>query len=314
MNLQDIITYRENQGKESEFNSNIKENNPNINNNNILNKDDKDNSSNYSYTRSNMIEKEIENNLESKNNNRDIKNNQENNQNNLNENNNDEKKDKSDIIDELIEKIKNKKDLGNKKDVHKLNLNKLDEELKLGLKQLNKIQTQFNNRPILNTPKTLQENRKFKEVIFEISKSLNSVKPKTPHYKSGSYLTYKNIKIIKPTIYFLEKPKKIQTYKYTPKIENKFYLSSIDGKAIINGERKNPEDNLGNILKNMNNPTNKRNAFSNVWERRRSYSTYRRSFEEENKYFPDFGNRKINYYGKNYFFEELNRINNLLFS
>ena len=48
-----------------------------------------------------MIEKEIENNLESKNNNRDIKNNQENNQNNLNENSNDEKKDKSDIIDEL---------------------------------------------------------------------------------------------------------------------------------------------------------------------------------------------------------------------
>ena len=80
MNLQDIITYRENQGKESEFNSNTKENNAKI-----LNKDDKDNSSNYSYTRSNMIEKEIENNLESKNNNIDInKNNQENNQNNLN--------------------------------------------------------------------------------------------------------------------------------------------------------------------------------------------------------------------------------------
>ena len=54
---------------------------------------------------------------------------------------------------------------------------------------------------------------------------------------------------------------------------------------------------LGNILKNMNNPTNKRKGFSNVWDIR-SFTTYRR----ENKYFPDFGNRKINYYGKNYFF------------
>ena len=285
------------------------------NGNNILNKDDKDNSSNYSYTRSNMIEKELENNFENKNNNIDInKNNQENNQNNLNENYNKEIKEKNDIIDELIEKIKNKKDLDTKKDIPKLNFNKLDEEIKLGLKQLNKIQTQFNNRPILNTPKTLEKNRKYKEVIFEITKSLNSVKSKTPHYRSGSYLTYKNIKIIKPTIYFLDKPKKIQNNKYIPKKENQFYLSSIDGKAIINGERKNPDEKLGNILKNMNNPVNKRKFFSNDWNRRRSYSTYNRSVEEENKYFPDFGNRKINYYGKNYFFEELNRINNLLFS
>ena len=311
MNLQDIITYRENQGNESEFNSNIKENNAKI-----LNKDDKDNSSNYSYTRSNMIEKEIENNLESKNNNIDInKNNQENNQNNLNENDNKEKNESNDIIDELIEKIKNKKELGIKKDIPKLNFSELDEELKLGLKQLNKIQTQFNNRPILNTSKILQGNRKYKEVIFEISKSLNSVKSKTPHSRTGSYFSFKNIKIIKPTIYFLEKPKKTKIYKYIPKKDNQFYLSSIDGKAIINGERKNPEEKLGNLLKNKNNPANKRKVFSTDRERRRrSYSTYKRSVEEENKYFPDFGNRKIHYYGKNYFFEELNRINNLLFS
>ena len=310
MNLQDIITYRENQGKESEINSNIKESNAKI-----LNKDDKDNSSNYSYTRSNMIEKEIENNLENKSNNIYInKNNQESNQNNLNENDNKEKIEKNDIIDELIEKIKNKKQLYIKKDIPKLNFSKLDEELKLGLKQLNKIQTQFNCRPILNTPKILEGNRKYKEVIFEINKSLNSVKSKTPHYRTGSYLSFKNIKIIKPTIYFLEKPKKIQTYKYIPKKNNQFYLSSIDGKAIINGERKNPEDKLGNLLKNKNNPVNKRKIFSNDGERRRSYSTYKRNVEEENKYFPDFGNRKIYYYRKIYFFEELNRINNLLFS
>ena len=57
---------------------------------------------------------------------------------------------------------------------------------------------------------------------------------------------------------------------------------------------------LGNILKNVNNPTNKRKGFSNVWDIR-SFTTYRKSVEEENKYFSDFGNRKINYYGKNYF-------------
>ena len=343
MNLQDIITYRETQGKESEFNSNIKDNNINSNinfkreyeNKNILNvrskkievneidnlnndnKEDKNNSSNYSYTRSNMIEKEIENNLEHNIENNNIKinkNTQGNNQNNLNKNCKEENNEKNDFIDELIEKIRNKKDLGIKNEIPKINFDKLDEELKTGLNQLNKIQTKFNYRPFLNSSKNLEGNKKYKEIIYEMRRALNSEKYKTPQYKNGTYFSYKNMKIIKPSIYFQNKRKKIQSNKYIKKKENHFYLSSIDGKIIIEGERKNPDDKLEKIFKRIGNLTNKRNALSINFNGGRSYSVDKGNNYEKNKYFLDFGIRKVNYYNKNYFFEELNRINNLLFT
>ena len=95
MNIQDIIAYKDNSEKESEFLSNIKVNNINsqrydenstekkpklkikkfdrdriknlINDDDENNNEDKNNSSNYSYTRSNLIVKDIEANLIEKN-------------------------------------------------------------------------------------------------------------------------------------------------------------------------------------------------------------------------------------------------------
>ena len=340
MNLPDIITYREykeNQDKESELNSNIKSNNKyknidsqreyrnisqkmpssrtnelEVNNGDNLNideeKDDKNNSSNYSYTRSNKIEKEIEDNIKKENN----TNNKENIQNKLNKIN--DKENNNDIIDELIEKVKNKEDIRINNEIPKKTLTNLDEEIKLGLKQLDKIQTKFSKIPTSKNKINYEGNYTYKKVLFELSKTLNGQKTKLPQYKRGTYFNYKNIKILKPSIYFYTQRQKKKNYNYVKKNENKFYLSSIDGKAIIDGERKNPDDNLDNILKNIRDPFNKRRDLNDSLRNTRSYSTDRRTSYEKNKYYPDFGFRKINYYNKSYFLEELNRINSLLFS
>ena len=337
MNLQDIITYKENQDKESELNSNIKSNNKyknidsqreyrnisqkvpssrtnelEVNNGDNLNideeKDDKNNSSNYSYTRSNKIEKEIEDNIKKENN----TNNKENIQNKLNIINNKEKN--NDIIDELIEKVKNKEDIRINNEIPKKTLTNLDEEIKLGLKQLDKIQTKFSKISNSKNKINYEGNYTYKKVLFELSKTLNGQKTKLPQYKRGTYFNYKNIKILKPSIYFYTERQKKKNYNYVKKNENKFYLSSIDGKAIIDGERKNPDDNLDNILKNIRDPFNKRRDLNDSLRNTRSYSTDRRTSYEKNKHYPDFGFRKINYYNKSYFLEELNRINSLLFS
>lgn len=342
MNLQDIITYKEykeNQDKESELNSNIKSNNKyknidsqreyrnisqkmpssrtnelEVNNGDNLNieeeKDDKNNSSNYSYTRSNKIEKEIEDNIKKENN----TNNKENIQNKLNIINNKEKNNDNDIIDELIEKVKNKEDIRINNEIPKKTLTNLDEEIKLGLKQLDKIQTKFSKIPNSKNKINYEGNYTYKKVLFELSKTLNGQKTKLPQYKRGTYFNYKNIKILKPSIYFYTERQKKKNYNYVKKNENKFYLSSIDGKAIIDGERKNPDDNLDNILKNIRDPFNKRRDLNDSLRNTRSYSTDRRTSYEKNKYYPDFGFRKINYYNKSYFLEELDRINSLLFS
>ena len=333
MNLQDIITQREYQEKESGYNSNKRKNNASnnlytpreyennqqklsssrkkevevIDGNNLNNdieKEDKNNSSNYSYTRSNRIEKEIENNI----------NNNKENINNLNNNDNKEGTGDGDIIDELISKIRTKQDLGIRREVRRKSLSNLDEELKLGLKQLDKIQTKCNKKLNLKSQINFEGSKKYKEVMFEFNKTFNGSKFKGPQYKHGTYYNYKSIKILKPEIYFHKERKKDQSYKYIKRKENPFYLSCIDGKAIIGGERKNPEDNLENILRGIRTPANKRKEFNNNFKRQRSYSTDKRNINEQNQSFSDFGIRKVNYYNKNYFLEELDRIHDLLFS
>ena len=347
MNLQDIITYRENPVKEDYQQENENEqqklstskskNIEDIENNNINddeNKKENNNSSNYSHTGSNMIEKELENNKEhniDNENNIDIgihsnnlDNTNENNNINYNENNKENNiqventniKEK-DIIDELIEKIRNKQDLGINKSIQRQSLSQLDEDIKLGLEKINQIQTKNNNKSILDTQKELEvkkfeKNKKYNEVIKELSRIPERIKNKESGYNYGTYFDYKNMKILKPTMYFKSKNKYIQSYEPMKKRENKFYLSSIDGNAIINGERKNIDVNLDNLSSRIRNSINKKIEVNEIIDKRRSYST--KNSNEKNRKFPDFGLRKLNYYNKNYFLEELNRINKLLFS
>lgn len=320
MNLQDIMTSRENQEKDSKFGSNLKENNAkNIYDSregdieNDVNKNDKNNSSNYSYTRSNMIEKEIENNIENKNN-KQLKNN-----NKIDKIKNNRKLYGNDIIDELVDKIKNKESFNIPRKVPRKSLVNWDEELKLGLEQISKIPTKISRNNSFYNSKELEsqsfkKSKKYNDVISLLEKSMNMKINKGSNYNrnNGAFLYYKNIEILKPTIYFNNSRRNNKVYQPIRKNKNNFYLSSIDGKAIIDGERKNPVNNFEMFLQKMRDQKNKTLFFENDnLKMRRSFST---NFNKNDKRFPDFGIRKINYYNKNYFMDEINRINNLLFS
>ena len=231
MNLQNIITYRENKEEESKTNTleNYIENNKNIQedekdfNNDEINNYKKNDPSDGSNNDSNMKDKEIDNkneyniynnkehNIENNfdNNNIDIDNinnneyanintnnnfNYNENENNINniisENNNnidtnmnnnnikeEEKIPEKDIIDELIEKIRNNQDLGIPKDNPKKAFEQLNEELKFGLEQLNQIKTNSNRKTILDTQnelerKSYERNKKYNEVIDELTKKI----------------------------------------------------------------------------------------------------------------------------------------------
>ena len=337
MNLQNIITYRENKEEESKTNTienyvnnnkNIQEDEKDFNNDEINNYKDND-SSHDSNNDSNMKDKEIDNNKEHNiennfdNNNIDIDNINNNEYNNININNNfnynenenniipennninnniDNKKEKlpeKDIIDELIEKIRNNQDLGLPKEDPKKAFEKLDEELKLGLEQLNQIKTNSNRKTILDTQnelerKNYERNKKYNEVISELTKKIEKPNNDECQYKRGTYYNYKNMYILKPS-YYIQTERRSNIYEIPRKNENKFHMSSIDGKIIVNGERRNLEPNFG-----QNN--------------KRTFSLDKKKNIEMNNNLQDFGMRKVHYYDKNYFVDELNKINKLLFS
>ena len=353
MNLQNIITYKENKEEESKTNTleNYIENNKNIQedekdfNNDEINNYKKNDPSDGSNNDSNMKDKEIDNkneyniynnkehNIENNfdNNNIDIDNinnneyanintnnnfNYNENENNINniisENNNnidtnmnnnnikeEEKIPEKDIIDELIEKIRNNQDLGIPKENPKKAFEQLNEELKLGLEQLNQIKTNSNRKTILDTQnelerKSYERNKKYNEVIDELTKKIEKPSNDECQYKRGTYYNYKNMYIMKPS-YYIQTERRNNIFEYPRKNENKFYMSSIDGKIIVNGERKNLEQNFG-----QNN--------------KRSFSRDKKKNIEINNNWKDFGMRKVYYYDKNYFVNELNKIDKLLFS
>ena len=66
-------------------------------------------------------------------------------------------------------------------------------------------------------------------------------------------------------------------------------------------------------MKKLKNPKNENMHIIENLNLKRSYSMNQRKIGNMNR-FLDFGIRKINYYNKNYFMDELNRINNLLLS
>ena len=214
-------------------------------------------------------------------------------------NNKEEKIPEKDIIDELIEKIRNNQDLGIPKDNPKKAFEQLNEELKLGLEQLNQIKTNSNRKTILDTQnelerKSYERNKKYNEVIDELTKKIEKPSNDECQYKRGTYYNYKNMYIMKPS-YYIQTERRSNIYEYPRKNENKFYMSSIDGKIIVNGERKNMEQNFG-----QNN--------------KRSFSREKMKNIETNNNWKDFGMRKVFYYDKNYFVNELNKIDKLLFS
>ena len=325
--MNDFLTYNEIKEEESKSNTNEIDN--------IINNQNKNDSVNYSNNNINIIDNELNNNKENdiehdiEENNIEYNNikqdemNYNNKYDNINENNNynynyreynmnTEKKEnmndlnnkeinkEKDIIDELIEKIRNNQDLNISKDYKKKTFSELDEELKVGLENLNNIKTGSNRKSILDTQnelerKSFERNKKYNEVISELTKPVKQSKGNITQYKIGSYFDFKNIQIIKPNYYFQTERKNEQTYEHPTKNKNKFYMSSIDGKIIVNGERK-------FLDKDFYKKDNQ--CFSN--SKRKNI---------DNKYnFPDFGFRRLDYYNKNYFSDELKKMDKLLFN
>ena len=231
----------------SNYNLNEKEiENENNNEHNI--DDKKEDSDNINININNLDLNKENNNIITENNINDI-----NNMNDINNNQQQEKEEKieeKDIIDELLDKIRNNQDLGIPKEDPKKAFENLEQELKLGLEQLNQIKTGSNKKTILDTQnelvkKSFERNKKYNEVISELTKNIkksnNNVVNK---YKRGTYYNYKNLFILNPRFYFQEE-KKNKIHENPKRNEERFYMSNIDGKVIINGERKNV-DNFDN--------------------------------------------------------------------
>lgn len=252
----------------------------------------------------------------------------ENNNNNYNKEIPQEKGEEKDIIDELIEKIRTNQQITNRES-SKDSLNKLDEEIKLGLERLNELfpsqniyfDSKDNSKNKIGKIKV--KNRKFTELLHEINKTLSETNNKTYYNKRNFYYDYKNMKIMKPRIYF-QSESRLPLFGKNRNNHNNLYMSSIDGKLIVNGQRKNlfNSSNLGNIYKNTGNnfytmktSLNFNNDFNlKSINKKRNYSidkiTSNFGYKKSN---PSLYIRSSNRFNKDYFKDELNKIQNLLF-
>ena len=349
--LNDIITNNkknENNIYENNNNDNIKEDNNtkehnienennfnynNYNNQNVIYQDNNINfiaNQNNNIYGTNLISNFNNNNYNNMNN--YMSNNINNNQNQNIENNIPQQKgEEKDIIDELIEKIRTNQQITNRES-SKESLNRLDEEIKLGLERLNELfpsqNTYFdtkdkdnnNNKNKIGRMKV--KNRKFTDLLHEINKTLNDTNNKT-YYKRNHYYDYKNMKIMKPRVYF-QSESRLPIYGKLQNSHNNLYMSSIDGKLIVNGERKNlfSSSNLENIYKNTGNnfyPMKTGINFNNDYNfnnlnRRRNYSIDKINsnfgYKKRN---PSYNIRNANRFNKDYFKDELYKIQNMLF-
>ena len=348
--LNDIIT----NNKKNTFINKIENNIDNINtkehnieNDNIYNYNNQnviyqDNNINYISNENNKIYGTnfiSNNNYINYNNNYNYMSNNINNNQNIENNNNNYGKDipqqkgegeEKDIIDELIEKIRTNQQITNRES-SKDALNRLDEEMKLGLERLNELfpsqKTYFDNKDINynnnrnKIGKMKVSNRKFTDLLHEINKTLNDTNNKT-YYKRNHYYDYKNMKIMKPRVYF-QSESRLPLFGNNKRSHNNLYMSSIDGKLIVNGERKNlfSSLNLGNIYKNTGNnlyPVKTSTNFNidynfNNLNKRRNYSIDKNAsnfgFKKRN---PSLNVRSANRFNKDYFRDELYKIQNLL--
>ena len=233
---------------------------------------------------------------------------------------------KKDIIEELIEKIKSNQRIEINKETCKETISKLDEELKKGLEKINDSSTNKNKICAVDMNKVsisdnINKNRKYKNILSEINETIKELNNQI-NSKNSNYLNYKNIQIMRPEKYF--RANKSRNFNKTLNKNNSgFYVSSIDGKLIVNGERKNlpnttctcSNDNFNKICtNNANYVSNKMtNRFYTNWRKNYSFDTNKKQIVDIDN-IPNYRIGKINRYNRNYFKQELAKINNLLFS
>ena len=213
----------------------------------------------------------------------------------------DDDKKNDDILSELLEEIQDfkakKQDFNIKLNPYSkstYNLDNLDKEISKGLEKLNNINYKINNASKINEEQNsnyqpnninkILRNPKFKEIISIMNEKVLNVKKKNSIGKKGLYSlrkinNFSNINLFIPKrnsnlLNTLEKKHNVN-FKTFGNDSNKYYISCIDGKAIVNGMRKeipftskfdfnNSKLNKNNFLfDDLNNKTNNNYTIKN---------------------------------------------------
>lgn len=269
--------------------------------------------------------------------------------NNLNNNNNNTplRTNPDEIMNDLLFKIRKLKGSRTLKkndltDINELNINNNFEILHKTVK--NEKYKNNKNEYIGNlnmNNQIIQKNPKMKEIAYLI-KDINQDRNKNDNIQINFY-NNNQINIIKPDVFFnMGNQKKKNTDENNfdnSNNQNKYYISIIDGKAIVNGQRINvnsgfqstPKNNLFDERINYNfNNGNKKNKYLFEFdnERRTSFVENRNNFgldlklqnlkrnyrfnniEDSKNNYKIFS--KTNFFTKEYYNEELNKINDSL--
>ena len=263
---------------------------------------------------------------------------------NKNTNSNNDLNSPEQLMKEILFKINRIKE-NRAKSSNKINKQNIDKDMRLGFEKT-KIKNNNKNEYIgkLNiNNQVFQNNPKMKELV-NILKDYNKDKNENDNDKIQlNFYNTDQINIIKPEIIFNNmsnlKNKNIDCYNKNNEI--KYYVSAIDGKAIVNGQRldvKNEFQLINDNLKNKNvlfdfvddNFMEKTNKFKNdqkMWNTGKNLDFKLNTFnffkKNENllKTIRETDNRKEfkkitknNFLSKDFYNEELNKINNSLFN
>ena len=278
---------------------------------------------------------------------------------NINENSNNDINSKDELMNELlfkIQKIKEKRAKNNNKvanDTNKLDkINNKDNLIILGLEKtkIKKYKNEYNAKLNLNN-QVFNKNPKMKELVNLIK---DYTRDKNENDKMQINFDNNNqINILKPEAFFNNhNTKNVNANSYDKDYKGKYYISVIDGKAIVNGQRIDvnrgfqlADNNLNNKKINNNDYNNnknylfdfntnkfldKKNKFNNsnqIWNIGNNLDLKLNNMNfvnnnEKSKILNNESNNKIefkkinknNFLSKDFYKEELDKINNSLFN
>ena len=266
---------------------------------------------------------------------------------NENENENTDSNYPDELMNELLYKIRKIKEnraktTNSENDINKINTinNNIDSLLNMGLDKTRskKIRNEYLGKLNINN-QLIQNNPKMKE-LANLLKEYNRDKNENDKMQINFY-NNNQINIVKPEVFFNNNNNSLKNKNinyYDKNYENKHYISVIDGKAIINGQRINVNNGFFNKDKKENfNEINRKKLFDNekFLEKRSKLNNMNTKWNSGNNL--DFKLNNLNFYKnkdenfkvnenkvnkisksnfltKDYYNEELNKINDSLFN
>ena len=234
------------------------------------------------------------------------------------------------LMNELLFRIQK-----NKENIKMNNINNVNNTYKASNKCFEKTKIIKENRneyfgKLTINNKVFQNNPKMKE-LANLLKDYNQDKNEKDKIQIKFY-NNNQINIVKPEVYFnIHNPKNKNIEYYNRNKERQFYISAIDGKAIINGKRINInkqfpiEKNNINNKKEDNNDINNNILFDSIntklMEKKNKLNNDNNDYENifklrnenDNKIKFKTLNEKY-FFSKDYYIDELNKINNNLFN